>query len=139
MKHLFDEETVQDLEKMMEQEQEKEITQIATTQGQIAALVAILRSKGILTYEDVGRWERESDEMTSLISSVLKATEVAKSHQAKGENEELLKTNLDILKMFSEISRRLGASKEDISTLERTIQIGREKIEQEFGGTDRED
>ena len=71
MKDLFSTEALRAVEDLFVSENEKEINQITTVQGQLAALVAMLSSKGIFDGEDVHTWETKSEEMGKQIKEIL--------------------------------------------------------------------
>jgi hypothetical protein len=137
MDHEFDD-MMGDLGKLMAEESEKEIVQVSTMQGQIAALVALLRQKGVLTTEDVQKWEKDSDEMASLISATLKAGFLARSHEEAGEDELALSAQLDSLELAKELAFRLGAMDSQIREMDKVINDGRSHLEKMKRGADRE-
>mgnify|MGYP006863437568 CR=1 FL=1 len=78
--------------------QEAQINQLRVP-GQLLALVELLFRKGILSAEDLRRWEGAGDEFAVLLS------------RSYGEN------NLERVEALIEVARRLGASDEDLSEL----------------------
>ena len=138
MENPFDEKAVDHLETMMRAEEEKEITQIATTQGQIVGLIVLLRSKDLLSSEDVDKWETLSGECGEKIAGLLRATNKARQVEAEDEDMvENLESKLDLLLRSIDFGRMMGNPEEKLAK----VQLMADGVEAELErvrGTDRD-
>jgi hypothetical protein len=105
----------------------QEITQTTTLQGQIVALVLILRDAGILTKSQVNDWETMAEKVAALLCSMAKANEM-KTGQGEGDLEHQITTLLEGMEATIEFTKMMGNSDEVLAPL---IQE-RDRLSKEF-------
>lgn len=101
---------------LLEAERRQEITQTTTMQGQIVALVLILKDVGLLTKAQVDDWESKSEEVAGLLFKMARANEV----RASQDNEDpvgQLETMLDGMDATIEFTRMMGNTDEELAPL----------------------
>lgn len=74
---------------LLRAERKQEITQTTTMQGQIVALVMILRDAGILSKEHVDAWEKKSEHVANLLNQMATASEVQSSDSEEDQEGQL--------------------------------------------------
>jgi hypothetical protein len=94
----------------------QEITQTATLQGQIVALVLILRDAGALSKAQVNDWEAKSEKVASLIFRMARANET-RSSQNDEDPMNQLETMLEGLDATIEFARMMENSDETLTHL----------------------
>lgn len=97
------------LNDLLNAEREQEITQITTLQGQIIALVMILRDIGILRKNDVDRWEKQAEESANLLVRIMRAGEVVAS-PCDDNPKEQLNSILDGVEATIELTSQMGGT-----------------------------
>lgn len=103
-------------QELLEAERLQEITQTTTMQGQIVALVLILKDVGLLTKSMIDDWETKSEEVAELLLRMAKANEVRTSH----DNDDpvgQLEMMLDGMNATIDFTRLMGNTDETLAPL----------------------
>lgn len=95
--------------KLMAAEREKEITQATTLQGQIVALVMLLREKEVFTHEDVDRWEHQAEIVQKFLVEMLCAQEELLSAE---DDVDLYRASARAIDLSIQFSTMLGNTDE---------------------------
>jgi hypothetical protein len=125
-----DQDQTQDiLKELFTAERHQEIKQLTTMQGQIVALVIILKSENVLSKESIDQWETLSENTANLMYRMARANEVISS-----ENEEdptgQIETMIDGMDATLEFSRLMGNDEEKLSPLQQQRDALAEKLEE---------
>lgn len=101
------EEIMQDL---LVAERHQEITQTTTMQGQIAALVMILKDAHVISQDEVHRWEAMSQEVGDLLYRISTSRD---TRDSEADPESQLRALFDELDATIKFTRMMG-TKEDV-------------------------
>lgn len=105
MSENFDQ-TSELMRELFQAERQQEITQIMTLQGQIVALVLLLKDTGILQKKHIERWETLSEHVSSLLNHMAHANDVG--HLEELDRAEALTILIAGLRATIEFSRLMG-------------------------------
>lgn len=108
--------TAEIMRELMLAERQQEITQASTLQGQIVALMVVLRDAGILSKDHIDQWERRSEEVASILSRMARANEIRNS-ESEEDPEEQLSAMLDGAEATLEFTRLMGNTEETLQPL----------------------
>jgi len=111
-------EDLENVAELMAAEREKEITQATTMQGQIVALVMMLREKGLFSQEDVDEWERRSDSVQKVLVKLLQAQEELERAE---EEEDCYRATAKALDLSIKFSIMLGNTEEHLAPMRRHL------------------
>lgn len=99
--------TTEIMRELMQAERQHEITQATTMQGQIVALVLVLKDAGILNKSHIDRWESLSEQVTSLLERMARANEL-RNQESEENPEQQLETLIDGADATLEFTRMMG-------------------------------
>jgi hypothetical protein len=99
--------TAEIMKELMRAERQHEITQATTMQGQIVALVLVLKDAGILNKAHIDRWESLSEHVTSLLERMARANEL-RNQESEENPEQQLETLIDGADATLEFTRMMG-------------------------------
>lgn len=103
-------------QELLQAERLQEITQTTTLQGQIVALVLILRDQGVINKAQVDKWEKASEKIGDLLLRMTKANEI-RSLDSNEDPEGQLEILLDGAEATLEFTRLMGNSDEALAPL----------------------
>lgn len=107
--------TMEIIRDLLEAEQEQEVTRVNTMQGQVIALVLVLRDAGLLGKDHIDRWEELSEEVAILLNRITAADIAQNDDPLSYEDvEQRLSAMLDGSEASIELARMMGNSEESL-------------------------
>ena len=122
-KELDLEEAVGDMLQSLEKAEDEELNRWCRPLGQMAVLVCMLRSKGILNNQEIRYWEEDSDKAADLMVEIMKLQRQMRDVDDLDEAYELSKKVLDksveLSKLLGEDERKIAKLKANHATLQK--------------------